>query len=75
MVGKCDKMNRIAGVMVLTAATLGAMAIAMTAQTYSTNENPAEDRLPQAAPLPGIGWICILTATRMPCGGACGKRS
>lgn len=29
----------------------------------------------QAAPLPGIGWICILTTTRTPCGGACGKRS
>ena len=51
MMGKCDKMNRIAGVMVLAAATLGAMAIAMTAQTYSTNENPAEDRLPQAVAL------------------------
>ena len=51
MVGKCDKMNRIAGVMVLAAATLGAMAIAMTAQTYSTNENPADDRLPQAVAL------------------------
>ena len=49
--GKCDKMNRIAGIMVLAAATLGALTIAMTAQTCSANDNPAEERLPQVGAL------------------------
>lgn len=37
--------------MVLAAATLGALTIAMTAQTCSANDNPAEERLPQVVAL------------------------